>query len=247
MINSIKAELYRLINSKAFWIVSFAHVLFIQAAIFMSASGGVGVRDSSSIEEHTVRTTAEQLPFVSSSFSMMEIFVIVFLAILVGNDLSQKLYKNTLTSGQTRIQFFITKNVVMLVLSLLQFIIFYGVIFVENTLFNGLGDITNELLVTFIKTVSVQFLCVFVWISLVSLVIYLTQSNIAGLVTFFGGTTIMSIPSLIFPNKEWLKYLEFSVNMQSTTEMLWKTAVLSIIVILLSSFGALIAFKKKDL
>lgn len=247
MINTLKADFYRLFRSKAFWITNLAHIIFIQAAIFMSATGGVGVQEGSPTQEHIARTSAEQIVFVSSSFSMIEIFIIVFLAIILGNELSQKLYKNTLTAGQSRSQFFISKYIVILFLAALEFIIFYVVTFVENAIFNGVGEVTNELLITFLKTVSVQYLCALVWISIVSFVLYLTHSNVAGLVAFFAGTTIMSIPKLIFPKVEWLNYLNFSVSMLSTNEAFLKTTLLSVILIIVFSIFSLQIFKRKDL
>ena len=56
--------------------------------------------------------------------------------------------------------------------------------------------------------IGVQFICAFAWVSLVSFTLYATNSIIAAIFTYFVGVSLLSLPTIFYPDVDWLKYLD---------------------------------------
>ena len=176
------------------------------------------------------------------------IFTIILVVLLIGIDLTQKLYKNSITSGISRAEFYLSKFLVLATLIVLQLILTYSS-FIPATLINGMGTAPKHFLSNFLITIGVQFICTLAWVSLVSFVLYATNSIIAAIFTYLIGVSLLSLPTAFYPDIDWLKYLnmQFYFDMVSKQDMIFKTITIALLITLLFAFSGLQVFKRKDL
>lgn len=125
MLNSIKADYYRLVRSVGFWGIQVFCVLGILLAIFTS------------------RVTTSNSGFffamdaVSYNIGLLFIACNVVTTLLLGVDLNNKLYHNNLTTGKTRGQYYLAKSLTIASLILLQFFFLYAAGYVIEFLRSG--------------------------------------------------------------------------------------------------------------
>ncbi|MDR0300072.1 MAG: ABC transporter permease subunit, partial [Streptococcaceae bacterium] len=146
MINMIRADFYRLLRSRGFWISQILFVTFFSFLIFAKSAGNAGImrQEAVSIDDKLVRTwtAANTMQAFSLMSSMVVFFLLASTMILIGTDLTHRTIKNQLTSGISRGTFFISKYLTFFILSFCQLIAFYGLAFVVGGLKNGWGDLT---------------------------------------------------------------------------------------------------------
>ena len=82
----------------------------------------------------------------SSQGSNLVFLCIILACLVLGVDLIGKLYKNNLTVGVSRTEFFLAKAFVLTCIALLQVIICLVIAFIPATILNGLGTIPDGLL-----------------------------------------------------------------------------------------------------
>ncbi|MDU6318084.1 MAG: hypothetical protein E6578_08650, partial [Streptococcus mitis] len=140
MIHTIQADFYRLFRSKGFWITEF--ILF--ALMLMGASiGATGHLMAIQAEESEIPTQGwngvQALINASSQGSNLVFLCIILACLVLGVDLIGKLYKNNLTVGISRTEFFLAKAFVLASIALLQVIISLVIAFIPATILNGFG------------------------------------------------------------------------------------------------------------
>ena len=100
MLHTIQADFYRLFRSKVFWITEAILVLNILSGVIFGATGHVGVNTESKLPQATeVWTGFKALTNYSSSISVTILFTIIVITLVLGTDLTQNLYKNSLAYG----------------------------------------------------------------------------------------------------------------------------------------------------
>ena len=250
MIHTIQADFYRLFRSKGFWITEI--VLF--ALMLMGATiGATGHLMSVQTTPPETRTHGwngiEALINASSNDSNLVFLCIILVCLVLGVDLIGKLYKNSLTVGVSRTEFFLAKSFVLASIALLQLIASLVIAFVPSTLLNGLGTIPDGFVTNLLLTISLQFLCLLAWLSIVSFILYLTHSYLAVFIGYLISSIILSMPMLVFPDIEILRYLilDFAYAMTTNSQAILYTITVCVTVILFFSFSGLIIFKKKSL
>ena len=120
MIHTIQADFYRLFRSKGFWITEF--ILF--SLMLMGASiGATGHLMAIQTEEPEIPTHGwdgvQALINASSQGSNLVFLCIILTCLVLGVDLIGKLYKNSLTVGVSRTEFFLAKSVVLASIALM--------------------------------------------------------------------------------------------------------------------------------
>ncbi|MFS8951461.1 ABC transporter permease [Streptococcus oralis] len=251
MIHTIQADFYRLFRSKGFWITE----LILFALMLMGATIGatghlMSVNTTPETEFPTKGWDGVQALINASSNGSNLVFLCIVLACLVlGVDLIGKLYKNNLTVGVSRTEFFLAKFFVLASIALLQLITSLVIAFIPATLLNGLGTMPDGFVTNLLLTISLQFLCLLAWLSIVSFILYLTHSYLAVFIGYLVSSILLSMPMLVFPDIEILRYLilDFAYAMTTNSQAILYTISVCVTVILFFSLSGLTIFKKKSL
>lgn len=191
----------------------------------------------------------EALINASSNDSNLVFLCIILVCLVLGVDLIGKLYKNSLTVGVSRTEFFLAKSFVLASIALLQLIASLVIAFVPSTLLNGLGTMPDGFITNLLLTIFLQFLCLLAWLSIVSFILYVTHSYLAAFIGYLVTSIILSTPMLLFPDIEILRYLilDFAYAMTTNSQAILYTITVCVTVILFFSFSGLTVFKKKSL
>lgn len=250
MIHTIQADFYRLFRSKGFWITEFIlFLLMLMGAVF----GATGHLMAIQTEEPDIPTQGwngiQALINASSQGSNLVFLCIVLACLVLGVDLIGKLYKNNLTVGVSRTEFFLAKAFVLACIGLSQLIIGLVIAFIPATILNGFGTMPDGFIGNLLVTISLQFLCLFAWLSIVSFILYVSHSYLAVFIGYLVSSTLLSMPMIIFPNIKFLPYLslQFSYAMTANSESIFYTLIGSLAVIVIFNISGLIVFKKKSL
>ena len=250
MIHTIQADFYRLFRSKGFWITEF--ILFV-LLLLGATIGATGHLMAIQTEEPEIPTHGwdgiQALINASSNDSNLVFLCIILTCLVLGVDLIGKLYKNSLTVGVSRTEFFFAKSFVLASIALLQLIASLVIAFVPSTLLNGLGTMPDGFITNLLLTIFLQFLCLLAWLSIVSFILYVTHSYLAAFIGYLVTSIILSMPMLVFPDIEILRYLilDFAYAMTTNSQAILYTITVCVTVILFFSFSGLIIFKKKSL
>lgn len=251
MLHTIQADFYRLFRSKGFWITEAFLTLNVLLGTLFGATGHVGVQNGDSLVEtaSSAWTGFGALTLYSNSMSMTVLFTLVAVTLVLGVDLTQKLYKNTLTTGVSRTGYYFAKTAVVMAISLFQIALSYTLVFVTGTLFHGLGTAPAHFFGNFATTVLVQLLCSLAWISIISFILYLTHSISAVFVAFILGNLLLSMPMLFFPNVGIFRYfsLDFGYAMMENAAFATNISLVALTFTLLFTLLGLIVFRKKNL
>ena len=251
MIHTIQADFYRLFRSKGFWITEFILFALMLMGATIGATGHLmSVNTTPETEFPTKGWDGIQALINASSNGSNLVFLCIVLACLVlGVDLIGKLYKNNLTVGVSRTEFFLAKSVVLASIALMQILVSLVIAFVPATILNGLGTMPDGFIGNLLITIFLQFLCLLAWLSIVSFILYVTHSYLAAFIGYLVTSIILSTPMLVFPDIEILRYLilDFAYAMTSNSQAILYTITVCVTVILFFSFSGLIIFKKKSL
>ena len=250
MIHTIQADFYRLFRSKGFWITEI--ILF--ALMLMGASiGATGHLMSIQAEESEIPTQGwngvQALINASSQGSNLVFLCIILACLVLGVDLIGKLYKNNLTVGVSRTEFFLAKAFVLACIALLQVIICLVIAFIPATILNGFGTMPDGFIGNLLITIFLQLFCLLAWLSIVSFILYVSHSYLAVFIGYLVSSIILSMPMIIFPNINFLPYLSlhFSYAMTANSESIFYTLIVSLAVIVIFNLSGLAVFKKKSL
>ena len=250
MIHTIQADFYRLFRSKGFWITEFILFVLMLLGATIGATGHLMSVQTAPPETPTHGWNGiEALINASSNDSNLVFLCIILVCLVLGVDLIGKLYKNSLTVGVSRTEFFLAKSFVLASIALLQLIASLVIAFVPSTLLNGLGTIPDGFVTNLLLMIFLQFLCLLAWLSIISFILYLTHSYLAVFIGYLISSIILSMPMFIFPDIEILRYLNlnFAYAMTSNSQAILYTITVCVTVILFFSFSGLIIFKKKSL
>ncbi len=252
MIHTIQADFYRLFRSKGFWITEIVLFALMLMGATIGATGHLMSVNTTPPESEipTQGWNGVQALINASSQGSNLVFLCIILACLVlGVDLIGKLYKNSLTVGVSRTEFFLAKSVVLASIALMQILISLVIAFVPATILNGVGTMPEGFIGNLLLTIGLQFLCLLAWLSIISFILYVTHSYLAVFIGYLISSTLLSTPMLIFPDIEILRYLSLNVAYAMTTnsQAILYTITVCVTVILFFSFSGLIIFKKKSL
>ncbi|TVX05307.1 hypothetical protein AZJ54_11600, partial [Streptococcus pneumoniae] len=180
MIHTIQADFYRLFRSKGFWITEFIFFVLLLLGATIGATGHLMAVQTTPPETRTHGWNGiEALINASSNDSNLVFLCIILVCLVLGVDFIGNLYKNSLTVGVSRTEFFLAKSFVLASIALLQLIASLVIACVPSTLLNGLGTIPDGFVTNLLLMIFLQFLCLLAWLSIISFILYLTHSYLA--------------------------------------------------------------------
>jgi hypothetical protein len=250
MIHTIQADFYRLFRSKGFWITEFILFVLLLMGATIGATGHLMSVNTTPPETPTHGWNGiEALINASNNGSNLVFLCIILVCLVLGVDLIGKLYKNSLTVGVSRTEYFLAKSFVLASIALLQLIASLVIAFIPATLLNGIGTMPDGFATNLLLTIFLQFLCLLAWLSIVSFILYVSHSYLAVFIGYLVSSIILSMPMLVFPDIEILRYLilEFAYTMTSNNQSILYTITVCVSVILFFSLSSLTVFKKKSL
>ena len=251
MIHTIQADFYRLFRSKGFWITEFILFALMLMGATIGATGHLmSVNTTPETEFPTKGWDGVQALINASSNGSNLVFLCIVLACLVlGVDLIGKLYKNNLTVGVSRTEFFLAKTFVLASIAFLQLIVSLVIAFIPATILNGFGTMPDGFIGNLLITISLQFLCLLAWLSIVSFILYVSHSYLAVFIGYLVSSILLSMPMLIFPSIKILPYLslQFFYAMTANSESIFYTLIVTLAVIVIFNLSGLAVFKKKSL
>ena len=250
MIHTIQADFYRLFRSKGFWITEFILFVLLLMGATIGATGHLMSVNTTPPETPTHGWNGiEALINASNNGSNLVFLCIILVCLVLGVDLIGKLYKNSLTVGVSRTEYFLAKSFVLASIALLQLIASLVITFIPATLLNGIGTMPDGFATNLLLTIFLQFLCLLAWLSIVSFILYVSHSYLAVFIGYLVSSIILSMPMLVFPDIEILRYLilEFAYAMTSNNQSILYTITVCVSVILFFSLSSLTVFKKKSL
>lgn len=250
MIQTIQADFYRLFRSKGFWITEFILFVLLLMGATIGATGHLMSVNTTPPETPTHGWNGiEALINASNNGSNLVFLCIILVCLVLGVDLIGKLYKNSLTVGVSRTEYFLAKSFVLASIALLQLIASLVIAFIPATLLNGIGTMPDGFATNLLLTIFLQFLCLLAWLSIVSFILYVSHSYLAVFIGYLVSSIILSMPMLVFPDIEILRYLilEFAYAMTSNNQSILYTITVCVSVILFFSLSSLTVFKKKSL
>ena len=254
MIQTIRADFYRLFHSKGFWITE----LVLLANILIGVLYKVTSRFGTSIEmdgqnvaqKASIKMTGiNALAHFSGNSDSVIFFTLIVVCLLLGVDLSRKLYKNSLAHGISRTEFFLSKTLVSFVVAIFQFILLLGLSFIIASAINGIGTAPTGFFGQFLLTILVQLIITIAWISIVSFVLYISHSIAAVFITYFVGSALLVFPVLLYPHIELFRYLtlRFGIEMAADPAVVLQASLVAIGITVFFLGSSLLIFKKKDL
>ena len=225
MIDFIRADFYRLIHSKGFWITEFALFCVISLGTLFQSN----IRFGANISNHETATQTlgkltgiQALNYFAGNTDSLLFFTIIIISMVLGVDLSRKLYKNCLSYGISKLSYYFS---------------------------NGIGSAPSHFWSQLGAALFVQFLSTIAWISIISFVLYASHSIVSSFLTYFIGGALLSIPLIFYPDNEWLPYLtlRFNTAMAADGGTVIKAILTTSAVTLLFLIGGLKIFKTKNL
>ena len=251
MIHTIQADFYRLFRSKGFWITEFILFVLMLLGATIGATGHLMSVNTTPETEFPTKgwDGVQALINASSNGSNLVFLCIVLTCLVLGVDLIGKLYKNSLTVGVSRTEFFLAKSFVLASIAFLQLIASLVIAFIPATILNGFGTMPDGFIGNLLITISLQFLCLLAWLSIVSFILYVSHSYLAVFIGYLVSSILLSMPMLIFPDIKILRYLilDFAYAMTSNSQSILYTITVCVSVILFFSLNSLTVFKKKSL
>ncbi len=247
----IRADFYRLMRSKAFWISQFLLFCTLVSTILfhLSSSFSLAVTISNTETAPQKFTGLEAaLQFVGKSDEFI-FFTLIGVSLILGVDVSKKLYKNCLSYGISKLRYYLSKLLVCVSFATLQLLFVLGITFTTASLTNGVGRFSTHILVTLVLTLLIRFLYTITWISIAFLVICASHSITSVFIVYFIGNFLLTLPLLIYPQNEWLLYLSLRFDTSTVTEnaRLIKASFTSLFLTTIFLTSGLIIFKKKNL
>lgn len=257
MINTIRADSYRLFHSKGFYINQLLLIGLVVLSVGTEALGSVGISHDSlqQLQEQVTQAKwsgANTLIAMSTMSSFLMYFCLPLFVMTIGFDLSKKTLKNLISSGISRGEFFFSKYIVFLVTILMQFAFYYGLSFLTAAIKNGVGDFGVNYFENFFRTLGVQYLSINAIFAFGLLALYLCFSNIAAVLAVVILPIATGIITIIYSKVKVLQYISFQGSMDSAwlslPDNFWlNTMIAAVLVIICCGTLSLISFKKRDL
>lgn len=258
MINSLKADLFRLFRSKGFYLTLFILILHQVMVTINEAVGSIGIVSESSPEEanhiidNIVWTADIAVRQASHTTSLLIYLGLPLFVMIIGFDLVRSTYKNILTIGISRTEYFLSKLMIFAFVLLLEILIYYALSFIIGGIKNGWGELDSHFWLHFGQVIGFQYINILAIFSLSMVVLYWLFSNVGAVIVAVASPIILASMAM-FIQKDWLAYFNFQTNIDQAWSIdlqtsFWQNSMLyPFITFSIASILSLILFKRKTL
>lgn len=255
MLNQIKADGYRQAHTFSLYVVLAVTIIYSFLTTSYESVGGLMINSGESMDNFGAQQWSVMTGLKSATLSstvLLYIDIALFIMI-VGQEFSKKVYKNTLTSGISRLAFITGKFVTMLVDIIGLTFIYYVVVLLVSWLAGRAGGASGA---TIMRTLGSMTLTIAFFISVVFsigvIILVLTESVVVAAV-FIVLWPILIALLVIFTNWQWLKHFNFTGVAQQIAlgslkvDALWPYIGTSIAVLIVAIIGSAILMQRKEL
>jgi len=167
MLNIIRADLYRILRGKGFYITMILMIAFIIIQTAANSKGGVGIYISEA-DETSVFLAPEAFTGSTAPFEMMDntdtllYFLLPLILFIAASDFSDNTLKNVLSNGMPRIRFYLSKLILVCIFCVIFLLAQTVFSIITGTIlrgFDGMFDI--EFIGRLLRPLSAQlFMCI---------------------------------------------------------------------------------------
>ena len=222
MLHSLKADFYRLFKSPGFYITLIVLTLYQGMTVWFEAIGHIGMESDQAAQNQArfqdMTWTADvAAQAMSNMSSLMIYFGLPLFVMIIGYDTSRQTYKNILTMGVTRLQYFISKIVVFVVALFLELVFYYGIGMLIAGFRHGWGQINMDFWQDFSQIFAVEFLNILAIFAVATLILYWFFSNVGAVISTIVLPLITTVV-ITLSQIEWLAPFSF----QAATDLAWQ-------------------------
>lgn len=264
MIEIMKADLQRIFRGKGVYITFSLFVGFVLLTIF--EAGHIGIRiETDTLSSHSdldvtgfLLTGKEMVFYLMRNADNILYFILPFIIFIAGADFSSGTAKNMLTSGTSRVTFYLAKLLLAIGCSTFIYCSYLVIptVFVTNK--NGFGGSLNgEFFLSLIRPFLLQWLLILA-VTSVGIFLVFTTKKVATVNS--GYLAFLLAPSLIIMiligyNEKFINFIHYDLvyNMRTLgyfSELLSKDITTSLLMgmgyILVSTVGGLLIFRESE-
>ncbi|WP_440897359.1 ABC transporter permease [Amphibacillus sp. Q70] len=223
MLNMIRADIYRLLHTRSFWITEL--VITLLAILFAVSGERVGIMvDGEQINEigELVVTGINSVQIINNTFIFYYLLPLIIL--VLGSEYSKGTLKNIITTGTSRSTFFFGKFFSYAVIAFVQYVWLLLVAFIAGSLIGGFGEITGEILLDQLYYILAGCLFIFAMSTITNFVLYLTKTTAVSILIAIIFPLAIFLWHTIQPNLTFLNYLDMQGAFENVVTTTFKTA-----------------------
>lgn len=208
-----RADTYRLSRTKGIYLTLLAIILMGISSAVSKNVGGIDVNMNLIDTLHTGKwTLIHAMMAASLSVSVVLFLLIVVFVVTVGYEFSQKTYKNTLTSGVSRLTFVVEKFGIMLLTIFIMLLSYFVTVLIAG-LIKGYpaGGSTGKVIQTLLTNTVSEAVAVAVIFAVATFVLALCKNIILASVMVLAWPIAISILAAE-TSWHWLKYINFFIT-----------------------------------
>lgn len=259
MLNQIRADLYRQSRTVGFYLTLIVTCVYGAIVTYNESIGGITVNPSAGSTRLLARLDQKSWSVLdglhSSMFStsaLLYVFI-AFFVIVIGYEFSQKLYKNTLLTGISRLRFILAKYLMLLLDILFTMALFYATVVITGLVAgrswgSSAQQFCRESLIIWLMAaffISVVF-------SFAILLLLATNSQVISAVFIVIWPVAIALLHQ-FLSWSWLRYFDFFnttiqiATKQLSTSMQFRYLGVSVLFLVLSIAGSTLLMRRKEL
>lgn len=218
MLNFIKADFYRLIHTKSFWIAEAIITVMAFISVVSVANLVVQVNGAAPDSSQEVASALTGYAAISQSLSSILMYYTLPLIILVlGSEYSKGTLKNVITTGISRTGYFIGKFLSFAAVLLFQILWIVLISFVVGTISGGTGFSEASAISNVIYYIFGMWIILLAISTVTLLALYLTKNTAVSVIVSIVWPLVITMAHMFKGDWEIFSYLDFGSALDQVT------------------------------
>lgn len=209
MLNFIRADFYRLLHTKSFWIAEVIITVMAFISIVSMTSFVVQVEDLSTAGEGSANALTGYSAVGQSLGSALIYYMLPLVILVLGSEYSKGTLKNIITTGVSRTSYFLGKFLSFTVVMFLQIIWLALIGFVVGTISGGTGFSATNTMDNIVYQLLGQLIILLAISSVTTLVLYLTKNTAVSVIVSIVWPMATAVAAMMNSNSTLLDYINF--------------------------------------